>query len=168
MAAPAAAVGAQEASKAASSVYQAAVRFLETPLYMDKRTTTYTNPKTGVTTVHETGWSVSNGLVLGGLLTLAAWEAVSWLAHALNGSLTANVPGTNVPWFLAVTSPATWPLIALEVTDPKTGEKKTVQVAQPPSGLAALDQLMAQLVTPGLSGSSILSQRIQEILAGHA
>lgn len=168
MAAPAATIAASEASKAAASLYQATIRFLETPLYSDKRTTSWTNPKTGVITVHEVGWSVSNGLVLGGLLTLAAWEAVSWLAHALNGSLTANVPGTNVPWFLAVTSPVTWPLVALEVTDPKTGEKKTVQAAQPPSGLAALDQLLAQLASPALGGSSILSQKLQEAMAKHA
>lgn len=168
MAAPVAAIGAQEASKAASSVYQAAVRFLEAPFYTDRRTTTYTNPKTGVVTVHEEGWSISNGLLLGGLVTLAGWEAVSWLAHAINGSLTTNVPGTNVPWFLAVTSPITWPLLALEVTDPKTGEKKSVQAAQPPSGLAALDQLLAQLSSPALGGSSILANKLQEILARHA
>ncbi len=161
MAAPVAAIAGNEASKAAASAFQAIQRFLEQPLYHTTETTIWTNPKTGVVTTKSHGWSVSNGLALGGLLSLLGFEAALMFSEALKaafGVLEQPVPGSNVPTWLAALSPATWPVIYIDELGHAVspGTPGASAVATPPSALAAMDNLIATALTPG----SALTQRL--------
>ena len=146
---------AKSASDTARGAIEALAQWAAKPLYQDTKTLTRTwveidkhGRAHSLTETKTRGFAITNGLVLGSVVVVAAWEVGNELAGALGGAAKSLESFMN---------PASW--LIQDVVTLVEGQKKTVSVSVPPTAMGAFSQLLTNLIAAPAAGAGELSAK---------
>ncbi len=163
-------VAAKKASDSAYGLIQGFISAMNKPIYSDLRVdvTTHTTQKGyTVTSTHTKGWNITTGLVIGGLLGVTIYELGLDFAKAVASAGPGGSAAAVNLGALITLNPTLWAIGQLidaggNAVKDKNGQPVTYQ--KPPTAMAALNQVINNLLGPGVTGSQAASNWLMGML----
>ena len=156
-----AALVAQQADQTATGLMSSFMEFMGKPFFSNATTTTVTHrAKNGdiVTRQHTRGVTISNGLVITGIVMVSVWEMMMYLLDGLNGAFgegSASILASGVFGPGGWEAAQVYDLFDFMHNNPSQASNPdgTVTVKVPPSAMAALNQILVQASLPVLAAA---------------